>query len=302
MSNPAPSVSVVIPCYNRAKLISRAVTSIFAQDFDDLEIVLVDDGSSDDTRAVASAIAQQDGRVRYILHDRNKGEAAARNTGIRAARGEFIAFLDSDDEWLPGKLEAQISVLREAPDYVGGIVGNYLMADDAGEEVARDWSDSYPITRLNILAKGCGLSTGTTLVVRSCVFQEVGYFDETLPLYVDIDWLCRLTEKYEIRKIQKVVARYFKAPMRRGELMQAALEKFEAKNFQLINSYGFVDRMRIKSRFYGYISLSFAANGPWRQFIKTRFLHFLFNPVQHPGNYVHFALALVGVIPIGKRS
>ena len=298
-----PTVSVVIPCYNRAGLIPRAVASVQAQDYQEIEIILVDDGSSDDTLSVAEQLHRQDNRVRYILHDRNKGEAAARNTGIRAASGEYIAFLDSDDEWLPGKLESQVRALSGAPANVAAVSARHLLVDDDGKEtIVRDWTEVTPITCLNLLAKGCGLSMGNTFLVRANVFSDVGYFDETLRLFVDLDWLCALTQKYQVMMLPGVVAKYYKAPMRGGELVSAAVKSFKAKNGELLGQFGIVDRMRIDSSFYNYISLAFAANGPWRQFIKTRFLHFLFNPIQHPGNYVHFALALVGLIPVGKRS
>lgn len=298
-----PSVSVVIPCYNRAPLIPRAVVSVQAQDYANVEILLVDDGSSDNTEAVVRDLIAADPRVRYFRHQRNGGEAAARNTGIKAATGDFVAFLDSDDEWLAGKLKATVAALVAAPPSVGGVASRHLLVDDNGHEtVVRDWTETDPITCLNLLAKGCGLSMGNTLVVRRSVFAAVGYCDETLPLFVDLDWLCRLTDKYQILMLPDVLAKYYKASMRRGEFVSGAVKKFEAKNAALLTSYPLKDRLRIKSRFYNYVSLAYAVNGPWRKFVATRALHFLFNPFQHPGNYVHFLLALIGITPIGKRA
>ena len=298
-----PSVSVVIPCYNRAPLIPRAVSSVLAQNYGNVEILLVDDGSADDTEAVARQLIEGDRRIRYLSHERNRGEAAARNTGIKAARGEFVAFLDSDDEWLPGKLAATAGALATAPPSVGGVASRHLLIEDNGAEtVVRDWTEAAPITCINLLTKGCGLSMGNTLVVRRSVFAEVGYCDESLPLFVDLDWLCRLTDKYRVMMLPDVLAKYYKAQMRRGEFVESSVEKFEAKNRALLASYSLKDRLRIKSRFYNYISLAYAVNGPWTKFIATRFLHFFFNPFQNPGNYVHFLLALVGAVPIGKRS
>ena len=303
MSAASPVVSVVIPCYNRADLIPRAVASVQAQNLDLVEIILVDDGSSDDTQSLAVGLSEQDSRVRYIAHEKNKGEAAARNTGIRNARGEFVAFLDSDDEWLPGKLDTQIAALRAVPAHVGAVSGRHLLVDDDGQEtVVRDWTEKYPITCLNLLARGCGLSMGNTFLVRASVFRDVGYCDEDLRLFVDLDWLCRLTEKYEVLMLPQIVAKYYKAPMRGGELVSDAVRKFEIKNSEMLRKFGLVDRLRIKSSFYNYVSLSFAANGPWSKFVKTRFLHLAFNPVQHPGNFLHFAMALLGLVSIGKRA
>jgi glycosyltransferase involved in cell wall biosynthesis len=108
----APFFSVVIPVYNRAGLLGRALHSVRAQDFTDFEIVVVDDGSSDNPKAVIDALA--DARIRYLRQD-NKGGGAARNAGIDAARGRHVAFLDSDDEFLPGHL-ARLKALLEAPN------------------------------------------------------------------------------------------------------------------------------------------------------------------------------------------
>jgi glycosyltransferase involved in cell wall biosynthesis len=104
-------VSVIIPSYNRGRLIQRAVQSVLAQTYSDLEVVVVDDGSKDDTVRIVQAEARHDSRVKLIQHDRQKGAQAARNTGIRRATGEWIAFLDSDDYWLPDSLEARLSVV-----------------------------------------------------------------------------------------------------------------------------------------------------------------------------------------------
>ena len=98
----APLVSVIIPAYNRAHLVGRAIASVFAQSYRNFEIIVVDDASTDD---LAATLAEAGGlQLRCITHPRNRGAAAARNTGIAAASGEFVAFLDSDDVWFPDKL------------------------------------------------------------------------------------------------------------------------------------------------------------------------------------------------------
>ena len=104
-------ISVVLPTYNRGPLIMRAVKSVLEQTYSDIELLIVDDGSTDCTRAVISAI--QDPRVKYLYQETNRGACAVRNIGIRAAKGEYIAFQDSDDVWHPDKLEKQLSYLKE---------------------------------------------------------------------------------------------------------------------------------------------------------------------------------------------
>ena len=108
-------ISVIIPTYNRVNLLNRAINSVLRQTFSDFEVIVVDDSSEDDTKAVVETL--KDPRIRYICHDENRGAAAARNTGIRVSRGEHIAFLDSDDEWLSKKLELQIDALTKNPEY-----------------------------------------------------------------------------------------------------------------------------------------------------------------------------------------
>ena len=102
-SGAAPNVTVVLPTHDRAKLLRRAIDSVLSQDYQDLELIVVDDASTDDTQTVVQQFADQ--RIRYVRLADRQGATAARNAGISAARGEFIGFQDSDDEWLPGKLE-----------------------------------------------------------------------------------------------------------------------------------------------------------------------------------------------------
>lgn len=113
-----PIVSVIIPCYNRAAIVRRAIASVRRQTFCDWELIVVDDGSDDQVELEAAV--RVDPRIRYIRHLRNRGVSAARNTGIAAARGRFVAFLDSDDEWFPKKLESQVKAvcMVPAPDCV----------------------------------------------------------------------------------------------------------------------------------------------------------------------------------------
>lgn len=118
-----PAASVIIPVYNRAPLIGDAIRSVLAQDFEDWELVVVDDGSSDESVAIVEAFA--DPRIRVVRHTRNLGIPDARNTGLDAARGELIAWLDSDDIARPGRLGAQVDFLRRRPDVamVGSCAG-----------------------------------------------------------------------------------------------------------------------------------------------------------------------------------
>lgn len=111
----APTVSVVMPCYNRVGLIGEAVETVRRQSLQDWELIVVDDGSADDLEGVLRPY-HDDRRLRYLRHPQNRGAAAARNTGVAAARGRFVAFLDSDDRWFETKLERQLEAVLAKPD------------------------------------------------------------------------------------------------------------------------------------------------------------------------------------------
>ncbi len=121
----AVTVSVILPVYNRSHSLATACQSVLGQSFRDLELIVVDDASSEDLRPVIENL--DDKRVRYIRHETNAGAAAARNTGIAAANGRLIAFQDSDDMWLPGKLERQVKLLDDMPDDVGVVTGGKIL-------------------------------------------------------------------------------------------------------------------------------------------------------------------------------
>lgn len=298
---PHPLVSVVIPCYNRAPLIPRAIKSVQAQNFDSLEIILVDDGSADDTPAVVARFQADDPRVRFVRHERNRGEAAARNTGVINAQGKYIAFLDSDDEWLPGKLKIQIEALSRADKSVGGcFTGAIQVTPEGRESVVNDWSRRLRISDLNILTEGCGLAMGTTSMVLRTAYDTIGYYDEALPLLVDVDWLCRFVQAYPVIKVQQPLARYHKAPMRRGESMEQAVAAFVNKNADYLSKFSRINRWKIDSRFFAYISQSYEVHGPHSRFVITRGQCLLFNPFQPLNTYLHWIAALFHVIHIGE--
>ncbi|RJP31666.1 MAG: glycosyltransferase family 2 protein [Phycisphaerales bacterium] len=126
-----PTVSIILPTLNRARLLERAIRSVFVQTCRDWELIVVDDGSSDDTQAVVEAAAARTDRPVRYFHQENAGSSAARNRGIDAARGRFVAFLDSDDEYMPAKLQRQIDLFHLCPD-LGLVYSDYAYVDTAG--------------------------------------------------------------------------------------------------------------------------------------------------------------------------
>jgi PAS domain S-box-containing protein len=190
-------VSVVIPTYNYARFVSAAVESALAQTYAACEVIVIDDGSTDDTRAV---LAPQNERIRY-LYQENQGLSAARNTGIRAAQGDYIALLEADDLWHPAKLEAQMRYLADHPE-----VG--LLACDRVKEVPPPWPavDLAPALSarditLEDLVLASRFGPSSVVIAREC-FNRVGYFDPALRSVEDREMWLRIASVYPIRTLR----------------------------------------------------------------------------------------------------
>jgi glycosyltransferase involved in cell wall biosynthesis len=188
-----PFVSAVIPTYNYGHFVCAAVESALAQTYPHLEIVVVDDGSTDDT---AARLARYGDRIRYVYQP-NQGLSAARNTGIRTATGEFVALLDSDDQWHPERLAAQVPVLAARPD-----AGLVAAACETGAEP--EWKSVNPtlpgapreITAREILVRSRFGPSGV-LVRRAC-FEAVGDFDTSLRSAEDRDMWLRIAARFPV--------------------------------------------------------------------------------------------------------
>jgi glycosyltransferase involved in cell wall biosynthesis len=207
MVNPPISVSVVIPTHNRASLLGRSIKSVLGQTYKDFEIIVVDDASTDNTEEVVQSI--RDPRIRYLRHEKNRGGSAARNTGIRAAWGQYIAFQDSDDEWLPEKLEKQMEVLAAAPPEVGIVYTAFWRIRSDNKEYIPGPEIQLKEGRVHReLLKGNFVTTQAVLVKREC-FQKAGMFDETLPRFQDWELFIRMAKHYEFRYVPEALVRSF---------------------------------------------------------------------------------------------
>lgn len=198
-----PIVSVIIPTYNRAHLIGRAIQSVLNQTYQNLEIIVVDDGSTDNTGEVIKKFQEHDKRIIYIKHEKNKGGSAARNTGIKAARGEYIAFQDSDDEWLPEKLEKQMEVFKNTSSKVGVVyTGFWRIKDNEKTYIPQSWVKQKDGNIYFELLKGNFVTT-QSIVVRKVSLERVGYFDEKLPRLQDWELVIRLSKYYDFKCIDE---------------------------------------------------------------------------------------------------
>jgi glycosyltransferase involved in cell wall biosynthesis len=188
----SPQVSVIVPVFNSDTTIRRALDSVTAQTFRDFEIIAVDDASTD--RSIDAVTRGGDERVTLLRHPRNRGAGAARNTGVAAARGRWVAFLDSDDAWKPDKLARQLSVLAQAHDDIAACATGFNLHRD-GRKLAISLTMRTWDFRRDILF-GCTISPGSTLMVERRVFDEIGGFDENFRRLEDWDWLLRYSGRY----------------------------------------------------------------------------------------------------------
>ena len=196
-----PTVSVVLPTYNRADIIDDPICSVLTQTYEDFELIVVDDGSTDNTAEVIEAF--DDDRIRYIKHDGNKGAPAARNTGIEASQGEYIAFQDSDDDWLPDKLEKQMQTFRDSSSSVGVVyTGMKRKRDDKTvyipyEGVEQTEGDiSKSILFQNFVP-------AQVAMVRKRCFDEVGGFDEQAWPISDWELWIRISKQYQFKLVDE---------------------------------------------------------------------------------------------------
>lgn len=187
-------ISVIIPAYNREKLIERALRSVLSQTYTDLEAIVVDDGSQDNTSRKVLAMCNQDSRISLIKHNTNLGAQSARNTGIRAAKGKWIAFLDSDDEWLPDSLERR---LRMAADNDTQVVHSDCYVVRHGiKNLRRFMVPSFKGRAYRDLLRRPGPFLQSLLVTKKAL-ESIGFLDEKIVSYQEWDTAIRLAEKYD---------------------------------------------------------------------------------------------------------
>jgi glycosyltransferase involved in cell wall biosynthesis len=203
-----PLASVLIPTYNRAQYLKEAIRSVQDQTFQDLEIIVIDDGSTDNTREVIKEISSPE--IKY-LYQENRGAGAARNAGIRASSGKWIAFLDADDIWMPSKLELQIQALIDHPRARAAYCDMYFFgAIDSNFPETYFRSLKWTAPRGRVLDKMAVKSFGipSTLVVYRDAFTKIGLFDENLPYCDDYDMLLRLAANFEFEVVPFPLIKY----------------------------------------------------------------------------------------------
>lgn len=207
----SPIVSVVIPTYNRALLINRAIQSVLSQTHQDFELIIVDDGSTDNTEEVLKGL--KDKRIKYVCLKENSGTSAVpRNVGIRESRGDYVAFLDSDDEWLPEKIEKQLNLFKEFRKKNLGLVGcNCWTINKTRGRILRRLPKykNYQLFREDVLTGFPLYGIGSAALVKRKVIEKVGFFDERIKHGNLKDMIIRISRKYDFDLIEEPLLKIY---------------------------------------------------------------------------------------------
>lgn len=200
-------ISVIIPTYNREKLISRALESVVNQTYKDIEIIVIDDNSNDNTEEVVREYIKRYNFIKYIKHNINKGGSSARNTGIKAAKGDFIAFLDSDDEWDLNKLEKVHDIFSKDKSIKLVYSDIYLIDEKSRKRVVdikEKWDDPY----LGLLQRNI-IGGTSSIVISKDVIKNVGFFKDGLPSCQDWDFYIDIAKSNKIYSIKEPLTSYY---------------------------------------------------------------------------------------------
>lgn len=199
-----PLVSVVIATYNMGKFLPEAMDSALNQTYENIEVIVIDDGSSDDTKEVIKSYLT-DTRVRYIVQE-NKGQSSAKNKGICESRGEYVAFLDADDIWVPEKLEMQIPVFAKAKN-IGIVYARMLYIDETGRGIRILNTELFRGQISSQLFVCNFVGFGTAVVKREC-FDRLGGFREEIRMGIDYELWLRFSTQYEFDYVDCPLLRY----------------------------------------------------------------------------------------------
>jgi glycosyltransferase involved in cell wall biosynthesis len=273
-------VSVVIPAYNRAGTILRAIRSVQEQTFPDWELLVVDDASTDNTCGVVETL--KDPRIRILRQSANGGPGVARQRGLDAAAGEFVAFLDSDDEWLPEKIARQIE--SNAPVVSCG----YLVRQ--GHE---EWPFIHPPVDdwVEHLHFRCMLRAGSTLLTRRESALAIGGFDSALRYYEDWDLALRLAGRNPLTVIGEPLARIHVGASRSVIAAEPSIREFLRKHDPAFRRMGSRHRRRVRGQHLQNLAAgAFAGRHFWLG-AKWLIESFAANPFQNPARLAALALA-----------
>lgn len=191
-----PQISVIIPTYNRRDQVQIAIKSVLEQTYKKIEIIVVDGPSDDGTREVINNI--NNSKIRYVRNDSKSGAPEARNIGAKKANGDYIAFLDSDDYWMPSKLEKQVEIIKKSGSSTGAVYCDYYTNYVDVDSISKNGRSLNHGDMYDELLSGKFYLITSVLLIRRNVFIECGGFDSELPYFEDYDLCLKIAKKYEI--------------------------------------------------------------------------------------------------------
>lgn len=225
-----PLVSVIIPTYNRSRIVLRAIESVLHQTFTDYEIIVVDDASSDDTEEVITG--RYGDKIIFIKKAENKGLATARNTGIQASRGVYIAHLDDDDEWLPEKLAAQVKLIRQNPS-LGLVYCGYFKVKEDGTTESQVKPEKRGHIFEELLKQNYIVGSASAALIKKEVLHKAGLFDESLSACEDWDLWIRIARHYQVDFVKSPLVRY----RVHEHNMHKDIYRMEESTFRVLDKY-----------------------------------------------------------------
>ncbi len=250
-----PLVSVVIPTYNREKYVGEAIQSVLNQSYKNVEVVVINDGSTDNTEQIVKEIMEKDDRVKYFYQE-NQGSAAARNKGIQEASGEYIAFLDSDDIYLPFAIEKMVYLFKTQPENVKLVYGDFIdVMEGRPEKIYREISEPKPKPLLFQQFLIGNPLLPTISMLKKDVFEDIGLFDVEFPIAEDYDLWIKLILKYDIAKLNLPVSvynRHIDQKVKNKDVLRYEVDKIALKLFYSLKPEELVgeakDKKEIASR------------------------------------------------------
>lgn len=249
-------VSVIIPTYKRPETLTRSIDSVLAQTYKNVEVIVADDNGIGTeyglkTAEVMSKYAN-DGRVKYVQHENNINGSAARNTGFRASKGDYIMFLDDDDEFMPEKVESQLTRLETLDDTWGACYSNYIrVSTDGTKLVSRCKEFAEGDMYFEELRRNFFIAAGSNLMIRRNIFEEVGGFNENFLRNQDVEFLIKILKKYKIARADVVGLKVYVHKKKLKETHEQITQKFIENFKNEINSLD-VDKQK---EFYRMINL-----------------------------------------------
>ena len=203
-----PKISVIIPTYNRAEVLVRAIKSVLSQTLPDFELIVVDDGSTDGTKKAVGEFIKRDNRVRYFWMKNSGGAAAPKNRGFLESSGKYIAYLDHDDQWLPTKLEKQIKLFEKGDKNLGLVSCNVIISKN-GKDIGVHKLHKYKEVRDLLLEGGNYAFSNSSIMVPRSIIEKVGERDENLKLFEDLDIIIRIgLTGYGFNFVDEALVRY----------------------------------------------------------------------------------------------